>query len=42
MYGYGIGAICSVICPIQADFFEKRGAWREARCGVGSEMTGVL
>jgi hypothetical protein len=40
MYAYGIGAICSVICPIQADFFEKRSAWREARVALGSDVSG--
>ena len=40
MYGYGIGAICSVICPIQADFYEKCSVWREARVALGSDMSG--
>ncbi len=42
MYGYGIGAICSVICPIQADFYEKCSVWREARVALGSDMSGGL
>lgn len=40
MHDYGIGAICSVICSIQADFFEKRSVWREARVALGSDMPG--
>jgi len=42
MHDYGIGAICSVICPIQADFFEKRSVWREARVALGSDMPGAV
>lgn len=40
MYDYGIGGICAVICPMQADFFEKRSVWREARVALGSDMSG--